>query len=147
MKRVYLLAISIFTLLSLISCEKYDDYGDMMLRSNANDIQAAVVKIYPQARIVEMDKDRQTIEVDIIDNNIKRDVYLDLSFNWLRTETEIRRDALPIEAANRLASEYANWVIDSVKLVDTPQSSYYLVELDKGERDKNVKIDASGNIL
>ncbi len=147
MKRVYLLAISIFTLLSLISCEKYDDYGDMMLRSNANDIQAAVVKIYPQARIVEMDKDRQTIEVDIIDNNIKRDVYLDLSFNWLRTETEIRRDALPIEAANRLASEYANWVIDSVKLVDTPQDSYYLVELDKGERDKNVKIDASGNIL
>lgn len=147
MKRVYLLAISIFTLLSLISCEKYDDYGDMMLRSNANDIQAAVVKIYPQARIVEMDKDRQTIEVDIIDNNIKRDVYLDLSFNWLRTETEIRHDALPIEAANRLASEYANWVIDSVKLVDTPQGSYYLVELDKGERDKNVKIDASGNIL
>lgn len=147
MKRVYLLAISIFTLLSLISCEKYDDYGDMMLRSNANDIQAAVVKIYPQARIVEMDKDRQTIEVDIIDNNIKRDVYLDLSFNWLRTETEIRRDALPIEAANRLASEYANWVIDSVKLVETPQGSYYLVELDKGERDKNVKIDASGNIL
>lgn len=147
MKRVYLLAISIFTLLSLISCEKYDDYGDMMLRSNANDIQAAVVKIYPQARIVEMDKDRQTIEVDIIDNNIKRDVYLDLSFNWLRTETEIRRDALPIEAANRLASEYANWVIDSVKLVDTPQGSYYLVDLDKGERDKNVKIDASGNIL
>lgn len=147
MKRVYLLAISIFTLLSLISCEKYDDYGDMMLRPNANDIQAAVVKIYPQARIVEMDKDRQTIEVDIIDNNIKRDVYLDLSFNWLRTETEIRRDALPIEAANRLASEYANWVIDSVKLVDTPQGSYYLVELDKGERDKNVKIDASGNIL
>lgn len=147
MKRVYLLAISIFTLLSLISCEKYDDYGDMMLRSNANDIQAAVVKIYPQARIVEMDKDRQTIEVDIIDNNIKRDVYLDLSFNWLRTETEIRRDALPIEVANRLASEYANWVIDSVKLVDTPQGSYYLVELDKGERDKNVKIDASGNIL
>lgn len=147
MKRVYLLAISIFTLLSLISCEKYDDYGDMMLRSNANDIQAAVVKIYPQARIVEMDKDRQTIEVDIIDNNIKRDVYLDLSFNWLRTETEIRRDALPIEAANRLASEYANWVIDSIKLVDTPQGSYYLVELDKGERDKNVKIDASGNIL
>ena len=119
----------------------------MMLRSNANDIQAAVVKIYPQARIVEMDKDRQTIEVDIIDNNIKRDVYLDLSFNWLRTETEIRRDALPIEVANRLASEYANWVIDSVKLVDTPQGSYYLVELDKGERDKNVKIDASGNIL
>ena len=147
MKRVYLLAISIFTLLSLISCEKYDDYGDMMLRSNANDIQAAVVKIYPQARIVEMDKDRQTIEVDIIDNNIKRDVYLDLSFNWLRTETEIRRDTLPIEAVNRLASEYANWVIDSVKLVDTPQGSYYLVELDKGERDKNVKIDASGNIL
>ena len=148
MKRVYLLAISILALFSLSSCEKYDDYGDMMLYSNAENIQASVIEIYPQARIIDMDRDRKTIEVDIIDsNNIKRDVYLDLSFRWLRTETDINRNALPTEVSNRIASEYANWFIDSAKQVDTPQGNYYLVEIEKGERDKYIKIDATGNIL
>lgn len=148
MKRVYLLAISILALFSLSSCEKYDDYGDMMLYSNADNIQASVIEIYPQARIIDMDRDRKTIEVDIIDsNNIKRDVYLDLSFRWLRTETDINRNALPTEVINRIASEYANWFIDSAKQVDTPQGSYYLVEIEKGERDKYIKIDVTGNIL
>lgn len=148
MKRVYLLAISILALFSLSSCEKYDDYGDMMLYSNADNIQASVIEIYPQARIIDMDRDRKTIEVDIIDsNNIKRDVYLDLSFRWLRTETDINRNALPAEVSNRITSEYANWFIDSAKQVDTPQGNYYLVEIEKGERDKYIKIDAAGNIL
>ncbi|MBQ5679450.1 MAG: PepSY-like domain-containing protein [Rikenellaceae bacterium] len=148
MKRVYLLAISILALFSLSSCEKYDDYGDMMLYSNADNIQASVIEIYPQARIIDMDRDRKTIEVDIIDsNNIKRDVYLDLSFRWLRTETDINRNALPTEVINRIASEYASWFIDSAKQVDTPQDNYYLVEIEKGERDRYIKIDAAGNIL
>ena len=149
MKRVYLMAISILAIFALSSCEKYDDYGEMMmLRSNSADIQAAVVELYPQARIIEMDKGRKTIEVDIIDsNNIKRDVYFDLSFRWLRTETDIRRDALPAEVTARIASEYVGWHIDSAKLIDTPQGSYYLVEIDKGEREKDIKIDAAGNIL
>jgi hypothetical protein len=148
MKRVYLLAISILALFSLSSCEKYDDYGDMMLYSNADNIQASVIEIYPQARIIDMDRDRKTIEVDIIDsNNIKRDVYLDLSFRWLRTETDINRNALPTEVSNRIASEYASWFIDSAKQVDTPQGNYYLVEIEKGERDRYIKIDATGNIL
>ena len=148
MKRVYLLAISIFALLSLNSCDKYDDYSDMMLYSNSDDIKASVIGLYPQARIVEMDKDRRTIEVDIIDsNNIKRDVYLDLSFNWIRTETDISRNALPVEVTDKIAGKYAGWFIDSVKQIDSPQGSYYLVEIEKGERDKYIKIEASGNIL
>jgi hypothetical protein len=148
MKRVYLLAISIFALLSLNSCDKYDDYSDMMLYSNSEDIKSTVVELYPQARIVEMDKDRRTIEVDIIDsNNIKRDVYLDLSFNWIRTETDISRNALPVEVTDKIAGKYAGWFIDSVKQIDSPQGSYYLVEIEKGERDKYIKIEASGNIL
>ncbi len=148
MKRVYLLAISILAPFALSSCEKYDDYGDMMLYSNSDNIQASVIEIYPQARIIDMDRDRKTIEVDIIDsNNIKRDVYLDLSFRWLRTETDINRNALPTEVVNRIAIEYASWFIDNAKQVDTPQGSYYLVEIEKGERDRYIKVDATGNIL
>lgn len=147
MKRIYLLAISSIALFSLTGCEMYDEYGEMMIRTQTDNIKEAVAELYPQARIVEMDNDYKTIEVDIIDNEIRRDVYFNLSLNWLRTETDIRHADLPIEAANKIATKYTSWFIDSVKTVDTPQGSYYLVELDRGERDKKIKIDASGNIL
>lgn len=147
MKRIYLLAISFIALFLLTSCEMYDEYGEMMIRTQTDNIKEAVAELYPQARIVEMDNDYKTIEVDIIDNEIRRDVYFNLSLNWLRTETDIRHADLPIEAANKIATKYTSWFIDSVKTVDTPQGSYYLVELDRGERDKKIKIDASGNIL
>lgn len=147
MKRIYLLAISFIALFSLTGCEMYDEYGEMLIRTQTDNIKEAVAELYPQARIVEMDNDYKTIEVDIIDNEIRRDVYFNLSLNWLRTETDIRHADLPIEAANKIATKYTSWFIDSVKTVDTPQGSYYLVELDRGERDKKIKIDASGNIL
>ena len=147
MKRIYLLAISFIALFSLTGCEMYDEYGEMMIRTQTDNIKEAVAELYPQARIVEMDNDYKTIEVDIIDNEIRRDVYFNLSLNWLRTETDIRHADLPIEAANKIATKYTSWFIDSVKTVDTPQGSYYLVELDRGERDKKIKIDESGNIL
>ena len=147
MKRIYLLAISFIALFSLTGCEMYDEYGEMMIRTQTDNIKEAVAELYPQAHIVEMDNDYKTIEVDIIDNEIRRDVYFNLSLNWLRTETDIRHADLPIEAANKIATKYTSWFIDSVKTVDTPQGSYYLVELDRGERDKKIKIDASGNIL
>ena len=147
MKRIYLLAISFIALFSLTGCEMYDEYGEMMIRTQTDNIKEAVAELYPQARIVEMDNDYKTIEVDIIDNEIRRDVYFNLSLNWLRTETDIRHADLPIEAANKIATKYTSWFIDSVKTVDTPRGSYYLVELDRGERDKKIKIDASGNIL
>ena len=147
MKRVYLFAISIIALFSLTSCEMYDEYGEMMIRTKTDNITQAVAGLYPQARIVEMDNDYKTIEVEIVDNDTRRDVYFDLSLNWLRTETDIRHADLPAEVADKIASKYADWLIDDIKAVDTPQGSYYLIELDKGEREKRVKIDASGNVL
>ena len=147
MKRIYLLTMSIIALLSLTSCEMYDEYGEMIIRTKTDNITQAVAGLYPQARIVEMDNDFKTIEVEIVDNDTRRDVYFDLSLNWLRTETDIRHADLPAEVANKIASKYAGWFIDDIKAIDTPQGSYYLVELDKGEREKRVKIDASGNVL
>ena len=105
MKRIYLLTMSIIALLSLTSCEMYDEYGEMIIRTKTDNITQAVAGLYPQARIVEMDNDFKTIEVEIVDNDTRRDVYFDLSLNWLRTETDIRHADLPAEVANKIASK------------------------------------------
>lgn len=135
--------------LPMIACDKYDDFEAMSYVNQAvtNDINASIKAIYPDARVVDIDRELRTYEVDIVDNNIKREVYLDLSMKWLRTETEIRHTEIPTAVTDRVANKYSGWYIDSAKLIDTPQGSYYQIELDKGEREKQVKIDASGNVL
>lgn len=149
MRNLLVTAMMIAMTLPMIACDKYDDFEAMSYVNQAvtNDINASIKAIYPDARVVDIDRELRTYEVDIVDNNIKREVYLDLSMKWLRTETEIRHTEIPTAVTDRVTTKYSGWYIDSAKLIDTPQGSYYQIELDKGEREKQVKIDASGNVL
>lgn len=132
----------------MIACETFDDYGAMSRVQNSTNINTAVVAIYPNARVVDIDRDFNSIEVEIIDaNNIRREVYFNKSLTWLRTETEIRHSELPEAVLNRLATEYVGYRIDDAKLVDTPDGSHYRIEIEKNDRDRTVKITATGNIL
>lgn len=147
MKRLFSAVIMIAMMIPMIACEKYDDFDVMSRVHNSTNINTAIVAIYPNARVVDIDRELRTYEVEVIDNNIKREVILDLSFNWVRTETDIRHTDLPEAVTNKLATKYAGWRIDDVKLIDTPNGSHYRIEIEKNDRDRTVKITAMGEII
>lgn len=131
-----------------------DDYSHMMPPSNSGNIKSAVMALYPNARIIEIDKEDRTIEVEIIDNRIKREVVFSLSLEWLYTETDdIRYSQLPDAVKNRLATDFASYEIDDIEQIDTPNGTYYEIELEREDENDNddddidVKIDSNGNIL
>jgi len=104
---------------------------------------------YPGARIVDVERERNAIEVDIVDGTARRELLFTTAGEWTRTETEIRRADIPAAVMNALAaSPYASWNIDDVDHHDTPAGEYYMVELEaRGQRDVHLKIDPAGNIL
>ncbi len=102
---------------------------------------------YPGARIVEIDVERNSIEVDIIDGYVSRDVVFSQAGQWIYTETDLRRGDLPQAVLGTLAAQYGGWYIDDVNLIETPSGSHYLLELESGHRETRLKIDASGRIL
>lgn len=111
-------------------------------------IKTFIAEKYPQARIVDIEKEHNTIEVDIVDDRTPREVVFSQQSEWLRTVTELRKTDIPASLLGAIgASQYSSWHIDDVDYHVTPAGEYYMVELEYGKSEVKLKIDPNGNIL
>lgn len=123
------------------------DYADFIPQTLVSVVQSWIENRYPGARVLEIDGERGTTEVEILDGKVRRDLYFAPSGEWLRTATELHANELPEMVKQRLATDYAAYHIDEVKHIEEPTVSYYLVELEQNDRDSYVKIAADGTVL
>ena len=107
-----------------------------------------IVGKYPGARIIDVETEHNTIEIDIVDGRTPREVVFSRDGAWIHTETELRRADVPAQVLSALAaSQWGAWRIDDIDSFDTPDGLYYLIEVESGNRESRVRIDAGGNIL
>ncbi|MDY9917976.1 Putative beta-lactamase-inhibitor-like, PepSY-like [Porphyromonadaceae bacterium NLAE-zl-C104] len=137
-----ILALAVITL-PFLSCD-----DDKLSDAAASDIRAFIENKYPGAQVVEIDRARNTIEVDIIHDTLSKDVVFDLNNNWLHTSWDVRVSELP-QAISNIANDpaYSGYHIDDADFVETPRGNYYLLELEKGNSEIKVKIDETGKVL
>lgn len=108
---------------------------------------------YPGARIVEVEKEKNGMtEVEIIDNNIRKDVLLTADGQWHSTTWDLSIAHLQNggqAVIDAIAKEYPGYEIDDVEFVETPADTkgYYLIEIEKGDQELKVKVTAEGEIL
>jgi len=135
---------------TVVDTEGDNDYGDRIPPMIEAGIKAFIDSHYPNARILEIERESDnTTEVDILDGRTKRELLFDASLNWIRTETEIRTGDLPKAVTDAIAAQpqYAGYRIDDADYIETPGGAYYLVELESGDSEIKLRIDAEGNIL
>lgn len=125
---------------------------DTPAQGNGQLVDAAVAEFiaskYPGAQIMEYGYDKGLLEVEIRHENREKEVYFNGQNAWVRTEWDIRRSELPqVVTAAIAASEWAAFSIDDIEYVQTPTAEYYLVELERGNREIELRIDANGTIL
>lgn len=125
---------------------------DTPAQGNGQLVDAAVAEFiaskYPGAQIMEYGYDKGLLEVEIRHENREKEVYFNGQNAWVRTEWDIRRGELPqAVTATIAASEWAAFSIDDIEYVQTPTAEYYLVELERGNREIELRIDANGTIL
>jgi hypothetical protein len=86
---------------------------------------------YPQAQVKKW-KTNKTNYVAIFKlENEKYAAYWSKDGNWLKTENNINRPALPVEVQAYLKKgEYASWHIDDMKKVLTPDQNTYQLHID-----------------
>ena len=113
-----------------------------------NDIRSFIEQKYQGARILYAEKDfNGEIDVEIIHDNIKKDVKFNRRDEWIKTSWDVAINELPDAARESILNRYQNYRIDDVDYIETPSGDHYKVEIEKGEWDKTVFVTANGEIL
>ncbi|RRD59559.1 PepSY-like domain-containing protein [Tannerella forsythia] len=124
-----------------------DDYIHYIPQQPTTGINKIIAQKYPKAKIVEVDRENGMIEVEIVDGNVRRDVYFDQSEKWLYTQTDVRVSSLPQNVVQAASASYPGYRIDDAEYWETPAGNYYLLELERGNSEIKVKISPSGQIV
>lgn len=133
---------------TIVDTDRDNDYEDFLPSTINPAIEKFIQTQYPNANIVDIDFERNGIEVDIIHNHKGKEVLFTKDHQWIQTSWEIRVSELPQAAKNALAQSYAGYSIDDVDFVESPTGSYYAVELEKkGSKDLYVRITEDGKLI
>ena len=111
------------------------------------DIESKVKEMYPNAVIIETDRDNGNIEVDIIDQNIGKEVVFNSANEWIYTSWDVRPNALPDAVKTTVTTNYPDYMIDDADFYETPTGNYYDIEIEKGDKDVHIKVSESGELL
>lgn len=117
-----------------------------------SDISAAIkdfiAEKYPNARIVDIEKEKNGMtEVEIVHGSISKDVMFTAEGAWAYTTWDISKRHLEDVVKNAVTAAHPGYVIDDADFIETPDGSYFLVEMEQGEREIYVKVTAEGEIL
>lgn len=116
-------------------------------------IKDLIAKKYPDARIVEIEKEANGMtEVEIVDKNIRKEVLLNADGTWNSTVWDISKAHLENggqAVLDAIAAEYPGYVIDDVEFVETATNTkgYFLIELEQGGKELKVKVTSEGELL
>lgn len=133
---------------TVVDTDADDGYEGFIPSQPSSSVDAYLKEHYPAARIVDIDRENGMTEVEILDGMVYRELLFDNGGAWVQIKTELRTSALPeVVAATIRASQYASYRIDDVDFIQTPAGEWYLVELESGNREVKLRIDAAGTIL
>ena len=85
--------------------------------------------------------------MDIIDQNIGKEVVFNSAYEWIYTSWDIRPNALPDVVKTTVTTNYPDYMIDDVDFYETPTGNFYDVEIEKGDKDVHIKVSESGELL
>ena len=107
-----------------------------------------IAEKYPNALGLEFDWDDGLLEVEIYHEGKEKSVCFDGAGRWVKTEWDVRLSELPDAVRTAIAgSQYASYRVDDIEYVQTSGTEYYRIELERGDSEATLRVDASGNML
>ena len=112
-------------------------------------IKELISEMYPGATILEIDTEAKGTEVDILHENIHKEVWLDTQNKWLYTEWEIRSSQSTRYRDDRIfkASAYASYRIDDIHVIQKRKDSLMSSRLEQGDRDITILFNEEGILV
>lgn len=125
------------------------DYHEYFPQTPSGDIETWVKEnLGTNARIVDFDREDGRLEVEVIADGLKHEVLFSTASEWLQTKTEYEHRTLslvPQEVIAAAQAEHPGASLEDVEKIATAEGTYYCVELELGDRDYKVFVDAKTN--
>lgn len=132
--------------LAFIACD--DDKDESPVAPNTA-IEKAFTNRYPDAGRPLWETKGSFAVAEFKLGNDKADAWFDMNGQWVLTETDVPFTALPEAVRNGFAQgPYADWKVEDVDKLERPEAAtVYVIEVEKGETEKDLYYDESGMLF
>ena len=139
----------LFVLLGLVgftflSCSDDDD-DHVMLTDEA--VVQTFLQMYPGVLVTEWELDLGLYKADFLKDGKPAEAWFKPDGTWVKTETDLLLSELPQAVKDYIGEHYVAYRVDDVEWVETPDGSYYLLELDAKGADVYLQILPDGTLL
>jgi len=110
-------------------------------------VQVAFLEKFPEAKKVKWEQEENGLwEAEFKQDKKEYSASYKANGEWMETEYEIKESEIPKEIRLILDQHFTNYEIDEAELVETAAGKSYEFEMEIGELEYEVKIDAQGNV-
>lgn len=136
----------------IIDAEQDNDFHEFLPQTPAGNIEEWLMQEFPDARIIDMDVEKNGTEVEILSGGLKHEILFDASSAWLETKTEYGNKNLSLVPAVILQTaqtKYPDARVEEVeKYVTLNNGEYYCVEMEnRYDDDIKLYIDNQGTVI
>lgn len=132
---------------TVVDTGQENDYDGFLPQTDVKDITDFISQKYPNASIIEIDRENGMFEVEILDGRVCRDVYFNNKNEWIKTTWDVYYIDLPDAVKEAVKTKYQGYKIDDVNYVQTSSGDWYELDLENEKTDheiENIKITVDG---
>ena len=104
----------------------------------------ALSSAHPTAANIDWEKQKDTYEAEFDIDTKDYTVLISSTGNVVKTKYDVANTELPETIQSQISSNYKNYKLDDVEMVETDGRKYYQVELDGKLKDKKLVLDEAG---
>lgn len=113
-----------------------------------NSVTAFIETEYPGAAIRKSEYDENGLyEVEIVHQNVVKEVYFNASAEWVYSEWDVAVPALPVQVRSGAAELYPDYRIDDADFVETPSLQFYKLNLERGNFEQDIFLAPDGSVI
>lgn len=117
-------------------------------QSTPSAVKSAFEKKFPNAKSVEWEKENDSEwEAEFKLNGVEYSANFSNDGTWKETEHEIKESEIPSAVKRTLTNQFAEYEVEDVEMIETPEFSGYEIEIEKGKETIELLIDNSGEVL
>lgn len=112
------------------------------------DIRNIITQKYPDATILDFDKEQNGSEVKIKDKGIQKEVWFGTNGEWISTEWDTRTEDVPVAImAALLNSAYQQYKIKDIDAIEKTNGMFYVFELKLDNNEVKITFNADAQIV